>query len=468
MKNYFTILILTLCFTAASHCGIAQTEATKHVALSGEVVGACNEIIVLAYPQDRSLDYIYPKFENGKFLFEYDITGDFIDIIVGLDGEAYGVRLNAGDTSRVLFTSKGDGAFDVDYFGRNEVQGRLWTDFYNTYGYWGQYNIRADKDTTISIAQALALLSQKDSTFRAEHASEMDPYHIHRADLSLQFLKMVLIEDSAYTYHKSTDDFAEYVAMTASIDPNDPMSNACGLLGRWFYKELPDMGSTELEQCLNFAEQKLDQIIPKSSKEFIATLVCNNVLRQKETTSEEKFEQSLDKLEALLSDYPEQVAQCRKSYEDYKRAKNLVDLPEATLETVDGKEVKLSDFYGKVLYIDFWATWCGPCVKETPHMEKLAERYKDNDKILFISISTDDNAEAWRKKITNDKPFWPQYRIFGKSGNDFMSATNMRFIPRFMIVLPNGKIFNLDAPRPSNVEAVTAEIEKALQFGKRY
>ena len=135
---------------------------------------------------------------------------------------------------------------------------------------------------------------------------------------------------------------------------------------------------------------------------------------------------------------------------------------------MDGKEVKLSDFYGKVLYIDFWATWCGPCVKETPHMEKLAERYKDNDKILFISISTDDNAEAWRKKITNDKPFWPQYRIFGKSGNDFMSATNMRFIPRFMIVLPNGKIFNLDAPRPSNVEAVTAEIEKALQFGKRY
>lgn len=101
-------------------------------------------------------------------------------------------------------------------------------------------------------------------------------------------------------------------------------------------------------------------------------------------------------------------------------------------------------------------------------MEQLAERYKYNDKILFISISTDDNADAWRKKIANDKPFWPQYRIFGKSGNDFMSATNMTFIPRFMIILPDGKIFNLDAPRPSDVEAVTAEIEKALQFGKRY
>lgn len=468
MKKYFSILIIMLGLTAAFNCGIAQTEDTKHVALSGEIVGACNELIILAYPQDQFFDYIYPKFENGKFLFEYDITGEFIDISVGVDGEVYGVRLSAGDTSRVLFTSKGDGTFDVDYLGRNEVQGRIWTDFYNTYGYWGQYNIRPDKDTTMSVAQAMSLLSQKDSTFRAKHASEMDPYHIHRANLSFQFLRMLLIEDSAYASHKTPNDFPEYEAIIASIDPNDPMSNACALLGRWFNNALLDMGSNELEQCLNFAEQKFGQITYPSSKEFIAKLICNTISRQKETTSEEKFEQSLDKLETLLSDYPKQLAQCRKSYEDYKHAKNLVELPEATLETVDGKEVKLSDFYGKVMYIDFWATWCGPCVKETPHMEQLAERYKYNDKILFISISTDDNADAWRKKIANDKPFWPQYRIFGKSGNDFMSATNMTFIPRFMIILPDGKIFNLDAPRPSDVEAVTAEIEKALQFGKRY
>ena len=116
--------------------------------------------------------------------------------------------------------------------------------------------------------------------------------------------------------------------------------------------------------------------------------------------------------------------------------------------------------------VDFWATWCGPCVKEIPSMEKLAERYKDDDRIEFISISTDDNVEAWRNKIRKDNPFWPQYRIDSKVGGTFMTAINLKTIPRFMVVLPNGKIFDVDAHRPSEFEAVTAEIDKALRLKK--
>ncbi|GAB3922823.1 hypothetical protein GCM10028827_08430 [Mucilaginibacter myungsuensis] len=70
-----------------------------------------------------------------------------------------------------------------------------------------------------------------------------------------------------------------------------------------------------------------------------------------------------------------------------------------TAKTADGKKVKLSEYAGKVVFVDLWATWCGPCIAEMPALEKLKERYKDNPNIVFLSISIDDNKEAWKKML---------------------------------------------------------------------
>lgn len=55
----------------------------------------------------------------------------------------------------------------------------------------------------------------------------------------------------------------------------------------------------------------------------------------------------------------------------------------------DGRVVRLSELFGKFLYIDVWATWCGPCCAEISHLEKLVERFAGNDKVRFVSISSD-------------------------------------------------------------------------------
>ena len=127
--------------------------------------------------------------------------------------------------------------------------------------------------------------------------------------------------------------------------------------------------------------------------------------------------------------------------------------PDITLDTPDGKQVQLKDVCkGKFTYIDVWATWCGPCKKEIPHMAKLVERFKGNDKVQFLSISVDESVEAWKKMIEADKPAWAQYNIHGAVNAQFSKDWGITGIPRFIMIDKDGNIFAADASRPSNEE----------------
>ena len=65
---------------------------------------------------------------------------------------------------------------------------------------------------------------------------------------------------------------------------------------------------------------------------------------------------------------------------------------------INGKEVSLSDLKGKYVYIDIWATWCGPCTGELPHLKEL-EKKMHGKKIVFVSISCDKDKAAWEKMV---------------------------------------------------------------------
>lgn len=72
--------------------------------------------------------------------------------------------------------------------------------------------------------------------------------------------------------------------------------------------------------------------------------------------------------------------------------------PNFNCTDLSGKKVSLSDFKGKYVYIDIWATWCGPCQREIPHLQKLEEKYHGKD-IYFVSISCDNNKKAWENRV---------------------------------------------------------------------
>lgn len=127
------------------------------------------------------------------------------------------------------------------------------------------------------------------------------------------------------------------------------------------------------------------------------------------------------------------------------------------MQDVDGKTVHFLDVIGqgKVTYIDFWATWCGPCCMEIPYVAKLVEKYKNNPNIEFISISLDDNLKKWHEKLKKDKPAWKQYVIPDNFNSSFAKEYNISAIPRFMCFDKEGKIININETRPSDPEIET-------------
>jgi thiol-disulfide isomerase/thioredoxin len=118
-----------------------------------------------------------------------------------------------------------------------------------------------------------------------------------------------------------------------------------------------------------------------------------------------------------------------------------------------GGKSKLEDFKGKFVYIDLWATWCGPCRAEIPFLKEVEKKYHDKN-IVFMSISIDKQTdmEKWKKMIKEKELGGVQLFADNDWNSKFVQDFKVTGIPRFILIDPNGKVVNADAPRPSSPE----------------
>lgn len=126
-----------------------------------------------------------------------------------------------------------------------------------------------------------------------------------------------------------------------------------------------------------------------------------------------------------------------------------VEAPDFKYPNPKGKVCSLKDFKGKYVYIDVWATWCGPCCKEIPSLKKL-EKKMAKKKIVFVSLSCDTNIAAWKKMIKEDKLGGVQ--LYMGKDMTFREAYGITAIPRFILLDKEGKIVNVLMTRPSDPE----------------
>ena len=109
---------------------------------------------------------------------------------------------------------------------------------------------------------------------------------------------------------------------------------------------------------------------------------------------------------------------------DRQRALRYVDQPELArarmappfaVTTTDGQRISLDDLKGKVVLLDFWATWCGPCREALPHMKDLAKKFQ-GEPLVLLSVSLDGDEKKWKEFVSKNEMSWPQYRDGGFTG----------------------------------------------------
>lgn len=153
----------------------------------------------------------------------------------------------------------------------------------------------------------------------------------------------------------------------------------------------------------------------------------------------------------------QELMQLKKYYKENKEKAKLNGSQAPAFEYVDvnGKKVKLDDFKGKYVYIDIWATWCGPCRAEIPHLKKAEEKYHGKN-LAFVSISVDvdKDFEKWKKFVADKELGGTQLFADKNWESDFMKHFGVTSIPRFLLIDPQGKVLYADANRPSDPKLI--------------
>lgn len=150
---------------------------------------------------------------------------------------------------------------------------------------------------------------------------------------------------------------------------------------------------------------------------------------------------------------PENLAKLTEQYNKLKVITKGNPSPTFNYENHKGGTTSLEDLRGKYVYVDVWATWCGPCLREIPFLKEVENDYEDKN-IQFVSISIDEpkDYDKWKQMVTEKELVGIQLMADNNWKSKFVVDYAILGIPRFILIDTEGNIISADAPRPSDPE----------------
>lgn len=436
------LLMLLLCLLST---GVLMAQDVKPARIHGQIKDFKGGLVTVIYYANYETDTIsvdangtfeYSKVvkEPGRAMMAFEDYKAGIDLFIenGMKAELVISFIKGEDESMVTYEPV------VDYQGDNADC----TDFINGYMDWSLFNSpwSFERLDTISFA-----------CYREQYLEDVDSVKRELMKVkSLAFKRMMMeiinmeipnnLFRFAWAEPKADADFECWVE---SFDRNDPENiDMASRYVRWYgiWHRAVEGESTAIHYLANLREIFTNQeVINAFADDYIMQYLQGapegmaDVLAYYKTVSTNR----------------EAHAAADKVYEHYKELVPGSQALDFTMTDRKGKVFRLSDFRGKAVYIDVWATWCGPCCAEIPHMEKLAAHYAKDKRIELISISLDEDKAKWEKKLAEDKPEWKQYICPDAFESELCRNYDINAIPRFLFFDKDGKVISLDAPRPS-------------------
>lgn len=143
-------------------------------------------------------------------------------------------------------------------------------------------------------------------------------------------------------------------------------------------------------------------------------------------------EEGVAEVKQYIKSQPEgqYIETARKLAENPRRARENY-APDFSFTSLQGEHITLDDLKGKVVVLDFWGTWCPPCVESVPELRNLYKRYSKEPSFVLIGISSDGDEDAWKEFTEKNKMVWPQYRDRNRK---ILHAFNIRAFPTYMVI----------------------------------
>ena len=265
---------------------------------------------------------------------------------------------------------------------------------------------------------------------------------------------------SLYTLQMKVESFKDAAATAASLaeiaaTPTDK-SYAESSRGNALYFQAGDKKKVEL---LNAADAAFKSAITADPKNATAYYLDGHVLAR------------LGEMDAARTQFKACMTCINPKDPSYLRAQHFAENPALSLEkmapaftvtALDGSTFNLDAMGGRVVLIDFWATWCGPCNEELPHMKKIAKEFAGQP-LVIISVSWDSDEATWKDFIHKNEMTWVQYRDADhRLGNTF----GINAIPHYFTIDSDGVLTSEMLGEGSNVEGKLKKLIARAKAGQ--
>ena len=457
------LLILSACIVVLAACN-TKTQVPKTI-LCGIITG----------PNDT---YATIKNENFSDTIEVDNSGAFhIDLSIESSGylvfahgkEITTMFLEPGDSVYLTIntaefdesvTYSGTGAEKNNYLAKNFLEEEKQSpDFYML------FSLPVDSFT----AFVDSVMTSKINAIN-EYTFEEDFMEAQRTGFLLDNSVSKFIYPSYHEYFTSGEkvelpqDWYDFISL---IDINDDL-----------IKTMKSY-NTYLDQLIGYEAENLladDSVLAsRSHKETLSSLmVINNIIDNVESRNDLLYQymnehvmyNSINDIGPLLKDFENlcsdslYTSKIKTEIAKWDALKEGNVAPVFTASDLEGKNYSLTDFLGKYVYVDVWATWCGPCKREIPYLKSLIDEFAGKN-VVFMSVSVDNTQEPWREMLSKDDDVHGM-QLYAEGAWKSSLATDylVRSIPRFILIDREGKIIDVNAPRPSeNINEVLSQLE---------